>query len=401
MKKRIVQTFLAAILVSILAVQPVLATPSVDDMQTDKEQTQNEVSALQRQLVENLEKISGLEEQIGQKEDEISQASVDLEEAINKQNKQYDAMKLRIKYMYEAGNMDALETFLSAESFSELVNQAEYIQNIHSYDRQKLNEYVSTKEEIEDLKEGLQEEAENLQQAEADLAAEREALNTTIASKQSEIAQLIRISKMRWHSSRQLQRRRLQKRRGQAALQAAVVQASAQDNNTAANTGTANSAVSTTNNTNTGNAGENTNSGDSSNSGTGSNEESSGSGNTVYVPPQGTDGWAVVEYARQFLGNPYVYGGNSLTEGTDCSGFTQQIYAAFGVSLGRSDSAQATAGVEVPLSEARAGDLLVYWGHVGIYNGSGGIIHASSPSVGIVEWPDCQYRELRCVRRVL
>lgn len=76
MKKRIVQTFLAAILVSILAVKPVLATPSVDDMQTDKEQTQNEVSALQRQLVENLEKISGLEEQIGQKEDEISQASV-------------------------------------------------------------------------------------------------------------------------------------------------------------------------------------------------------------------------------------------------------------------------------------------------------------------------------------
>ena len=165
MKKRIVQTFLAAILVSILAVKPVLATPSVDDMQTDKEQTQNEVSALQRQLVENLEKISGLEEQIGQKEDEISQASVDLEEAINKQNKQYDAMKLRIKYMYEAGNMDALETFLSAESFSELVNQAEYIQNIHSYDRQKS-------------------------------------------------PSLIRISKMRWHSSRQLQRRRLQKRRG-------------------------------------------------------------------------------------------------------------------------------------------------------------------------------------------
>ena len=401
MKKRIVQTFLAAILVSILAVKPVLATPSVDDMQTDKEQTQNEVSALQRQLVENLEKISGLEEQIGQKEDEISQASVDLEEAINKQNKQYDAMKLRIKYMYEAGNMDALETFLSAESFSELVNQAEYIQNIHSYDRQKLNEYISTKEEIEDLKEGLQEETENLQQAEADLAAEREALNTTIASKQSEIAQLDQNIQDALAQQQAAAEAAAAEAARQAALQAAVVQASAQDNNTAANTGTANSAVSTTNNTNTGNAGENTNSGDSSNSGTGSNEESSGSGNTAYVPPQGTDGWAVVEYARQFLGNPYVYGGNSLTEGTDCSGFTQQIYAAFGVSLGRSDSAQATAGVEIPLSEARAGDLLVYWGHVGIYNGSGGIIHASSPSVGIVEWPDCQYRELRCVRRVL
>ena len=88
------------------------------------------------------------------------------------------------------------------------------------------------------------------------------------------------------------------------------------------------------------------------------------------VPPQGRDGWAVVAYARQFLGNPYVYGGNSLTDGIDCSGFTQQIYAAFGVSLGRTDTAQASAGVEIPLSQAQAGDLVVYYGPVGLYNGS-------------------------------
>ncbi len=119
------------------------------------------------------------------------------------------------------------------------------------------------------------------------------------------------------------------------------------------------------------------------------------------IPPQGTDGWAVVAYARQFLGNPYEYGGNSLTNGIDCSGFTQQIYAAFGVSIGRTDTAQATAGVEIPLSQAQAGDLLVYYGHVGIYNGTGGIIHASAPGVGIVEWDSCTYRQLRCVRRVL
>lgn len=119
------------------------------------------------------------------------------------------------------------------------------------------------------------------------------------------------------------------------------------------------------------------------------------------MPPQGTDGAAVVAYARQFLGNPYVLGGNSLTNGIDCSGFTQQIYAKFGVSLGRTDSSQAYAGVEVPLSQAQAGDLLVYYGHVGIYNGTGGIIHASAPGVGIVEWSDCTYRQIRSVRRVL
>ena len=112
-------------------------------------------------------------------------------------------------------------------------------------------------------------------------------------------------------------------------------------------------------------------------------------------------GQAIVDYACQFIGNPYVYGGNSLTNGIDCSGFTQQIYAAFGVSLPRVDSAQALCGVEIPLSQAKAGDLLCYYGHVGIYNGSGGIIHASSPGVGIVEFSNCQYRTLRCVRRVL
>ena len=119
------------------------------------------------------------------------------------------------------------------------------------------------------------------------------------------------------------------------------------------------------------------------------------------MPPQGSDGWAVVQYARQFIGYPYVYGGNSLTGGIDCSGFTQQIYGAFGVSLPRVDSAQAACGVEIPLSQAQAGDLLCYWGHVGIYNGSGGIIHASAPGVGIVEFSNCQYRSLKCVRRVL
>ena len=135
--------------------------------------------------------------------------------------------------------------------------------------------------------------------------------------------------------------------------------------------------------------------------GSSSGGSGSGGGSSTVVPPQGRDGWAVVAYARQFLGNPYEYGGNSLTNGIDCSGFTQQIYAAFGVSLGRTDTAQASAGVEIPLSQAQAGDLVVYYGHVGIYNGSGGLIHASSPSVGIIESPSCTYRQIRCVRRVL
>ena len=122
---------------------------------------------------------------------------------------------------------------------------------------------------------------------------------------------------------------------------------------------------------------------------------------TIYAEGQRRYMESLSSYARQFLGNPYEYGGNSLTNGIDCSGFTQQIYAAFGVSLGRTDTAQASAGVEIPLSPAQAGDLVVYYGPVGIYNGSGGLIHASSPSVEIIESPSCTYRQIRCVRRVL
>lgn len=375
MKKRIVQAFVAAVLVSALVVTPVFATPSVDDMKQDKAATQSEVDSLQEQLSSTLNKISELEENMSKKQTEIDKANIDLEESIVKQNEQYEAMKLRIKYMYEEGTGSFLETLLSAKSFSDLVNKAEYIQEVHTYDREKLDEYVETTRKVENLMVSLKEEATELQEMQVSLETEKANLNSTIESKQTEIAQLDQKIQDAIAAQQEAERKAREEREAQlAAAQQAAQQAAS--NNTGNNANNSN---------NSGNSGNNGNSGGSSN----------------YVPPQGTDGWAVVAYARQFLGNPYVYGGNSLTDGIDCSGFTQQIYAAFGVSLGRVDSDQAYAGVEVPLSQAQAGDLLCYYGHVGIYNGTGGIIHASSPEVGIVEWADCQYRPLKCVRRVL
>lgn len=372
MKKRIVQAFVAAVLVSTLVVTPVFATPSVDDMKQDKEATQSEVDSLQEQLSSTLNKISELEDNMSKKQSEIDKANIDLEESIVKQNEQYEAMKLRIKYMYEEGTGSFLETLFSAKSFSDLVNKAEYIQEVHTYDREKLDEYVETTRKVENLMVSLKEEATELQEMQVSLETEKANLNSTIESKQTEIAQLDQKIQDAIAAQQEAERKAREEREAQlAAAQQAAQQAASN------NTGN--------------NANNNNNSGNNGNNG----------GSSNYVPPQGTDGWAVVAYARQFLGNPYVYGGNSLTDGIDCSGFTQQIYAAFGVSLGRVDSDQAYAGVEVPLSQAQAGDLLCYYGHVGIYNGTGGIIHASSPEVGIVEWSDCQYRPLKCVRRVL
>ncbi len=121
------------------------------------------------------------------------------------------------------------------------------------------------------------------------------------------------------------------------------------------------------------------------------------------ISPTGNDGEAVVEFAKQFLGNPYVWGGTSLTGGTDCSGFVQGVYRHFGYNLKRTSAQQRTEGVAVPsLSEALPGDLICYNGHIGIYMGAGkGLIHASNPRSGIIMTANPSYRPILSIRRIL
>ena len=113
-----------------------------------------------------------------------------------------------------------------------------------------------------------------------------------------------------------------------------------------------------------------------------------------------TRGTAVVDYARQFIGNPYVYGGASLTNGTDCSGFTMSVYAHFGYSLPHNSYAQLNCGKAVSYSEAQPGDLIIYPNHVALYAGGGMIIHASSPRTGITTG-SATYRTILGVRRII
>ncbi len=127
----------------------------------------------------------------------------------------------------------------------------------------------------------------------------------------------------------------------------------------------------------------------SSNSGS-SSGSSRGSGSSNYSSNDSDDysssskGAEVVRYAKRFLGNPYVWGGNSLTSGTDCSGFTKLVYAHFGYSLPRGSYAQRYAGRRVNMRNLKAGDLILYSGHVAIYIGGGRIIHASNEKDDII-----------------
>ena len=143
-------------------------------------------------------------------------------------------------------------------------------------------------------------------------------------------------------------------------------------------------------------------SGAGSSAAAGGSSAGSGSGSSAGQSAQtaSSNGQAVVDYARQFLGNPYVYGGNSLTNGTDCSGFVKGVYAAFGINLPRTSAEQRSVGYAVSLSEIQPGDIVCYSGHVGIYAGNNTLIHASNEKTGITLTSPVTYRSVLAVRRI-
>ena len=147
---------LTAVVASSMIVTPVFAAPSVDDLKDNKAAKETEVSSLQDQLTDIMSKLGDLEESLIEKGEEITKAEEDLKEAQEKEQEQYEAMKKRIKFMYEEGDTTALETLVTAENFSDLVNKAEYVQNVHTYDRKQLEEYIETKQQIADLKTTLE-----------------------------------------------------------------------------------------------------------------------------------------------------------------------------------------------------------------------------------------------------
>lgn len=351
------QVFLASVLASSMVVTPVFAD-DVSNLQNSKNAAQSEVNSLQSELQTLIEKMSKLEDDLVSTGQQITQAQDDLTVAEEKEHQQYEDMKKRIKYMYEEGNSTAIETLVSAENFSDLLNKAEYVQNVHSYDRKQLQEYIDTKQQIADLKAQLEEDQANLESMQSDYEAEQTTLSNTLESKKEEVADL------------------------DEQLQAAVVAAeSTKSNSTVASA--SNSGSQTVGNTTNNNGNNNTTVTPSAPSApstpstptvtpdTSNNNSSSNNGGSTYG-----NGSAILSAAAAYLGVPYVWGGTSGS-GVDCSGLVYLAHQACGIPIERNSYSQGSGGQAV--SDPQPGDVVCYGGHVGIYAGGGQMIHAPQP----------------------
>lgn len=362
---------ITAVVTSSMIVTPVLAAPSVDDLKKEKASKQNEVSSLQSQLTTLMGKVNTLESELIQTGEDITKAQSDLVVAQKKEKEQYAAMKKRIKYMYEAGNDSAFETLVTSDDFTDLLSKAEYVQNVHSYDRKQLQEYVETKQQISDLKDSLEKDQKELESKQAEYEKQGDNLNNLITSKSAEVANLdSEIQAAAEAAAKEAAERAAKEAAEKAAKEAAKKQqASAANNSTSSNRN--NSTTSNRNNTTSSStATSNRNNTTSSSSASVATKPSNSSSSTT-TSGTNANGGSIVSRAYSQLGKPYVWGACGPSS-FDCSGFVSYCLTGSYTRLGTTLTFMGWTRVSNP----QPGDVVTTATHCGIYIGNGQMIHA-------------------------
>ena len=359
---------ITAVVTSSMIVTPVLAAPSVDDLKKEKAAKQNEVSSLQSQLTTLMGKVNTLESELIQTGEDITKAQSDLVVAQKKEKEQYAAMKKRIKYMYEAGNDSAFETLVTSDDFTDLLSKAEYVQNVHSYDRKQLQEYVETKQQISDLKDSLEKDQKELESKQVEYEKQGDNLNNLITSKSSEVANLdSEIQAAAEAAAREAAERAAR----EAAAKEAERQQAAASNHNAASTSNRNNTTSNRNNTTSSStATSNRNNTTSSSSASVATKPSHSSSSTT-TSGTNANGGSIVSRAYSQLGKPYVWGAYGPSS-FDCSGLVSYCLTGSYTRLGTTLTFMGWTRVSNP----QPGDVVTTATHCGIYIGNGQMIHA-------------------------
>ncbi len=355
-----------------------------DKLKDAKEDIEN-IKGNQQNVKEDLEEASAslqtllgkqqeLKTAIGNKQEEIKKADESMEKAEKVKQEQYEAMKLRIRYLYENSTDNSLWTaIIESDGFADMLSRIEYASDIYRSDRDLMDAYEEAVQQVEDWSRQLAEEMDNLlimkeqyeeQQGELDiLIARLERKKDTYAEQLAEAKEQAEDYEKNMNKYAELVR----------AQEAAAAQQAA-------------------------------------NNYTGGGSGSSGSiGGDAYLqdpsynPSNVTNvsGEDIVAYARQFVGNPYVWGGNSLTNGADCSGFVHLVYQHFGISTPRYSQSFKTVGQPVAYQNIQAGDVVVYPGHVAIYIGNGCIVEAQSTRAGITDTRPVNCHTITAIRRLV
>lgn len=326
---------------------------------------------LNAEIINILASIGVLEEEIAQKELDIADAQAEYDAAVETQKTQEEAMTSQVRLMYMKGSNSLLSLLLENFSFGKLLNRLDYAEAVMAYNNQMLEDYIATKELVLELWNTLETEKASLEADKTALQEQKDYCDTLLTDLKSKSDNYEALYAKAQAEAAAVKKEIQKEQKELKKLQQDLANAEAEE------------------------ARKNL-----------LNKEYAATDYTKIIDnASGSDiGKKIAKYACQYIGNPYVYGGTSLTKGADCSGFTYRVYKDFGYTLDRTSYAQRSNGKEVAYKDAQPGDLICYSGHIGIYIGGGYIVHASNSKPyprGGIKVNKATYRTILSVRRIV